>query len=141
MNREHPDTLDQQPQPDTLPGFGAADPAQSGKPGKHWFLWLVLLLLVGAGAYYYFHSRANLAKTAARDSGKEEGARGRFPWSGAGAKGDIGVYFTGLGAVTPIYTVTVKSQISGYLTQVLYTEGQTVHKGEHWRRSIHGPTK
>jgi multidrug efflux system membrane fusion protein len=45
-------------------------------------------------------------------------------------KGDIGVYFTGLGAVTPIYTVTVKSQIAGYLMQVLYKEGQTVQKGE-----------
>ena len=45
-------------------------------------------------------------------------------------KGDIGVYFTGLGAVTPIYTVTVKSQIAGYLMQVLYKEGQIVHKGD-----------
>jgi multidrug efflux system membrane fusion protein len=46
------------------------------------------------------------------------------------SKGDIGVYFTGLGAVTPIYTVTVKSQIAGYLMQVLYKEGQIVHKGD-----------
>jgi multidrug efflux system membrane fusion protein len=46
------------------------------------------------------------------------------------SKGDIGVYFTGLGAVTPIYTVTVKSQIAGYLMQVLYKEGQIVQKGE-----------
>jgi multidrug efflux system membrane fusion protein len=45
-------------------------------------------------------------------------------------KGDIGVYFSGLGAVTPIYTVTIKSQIAGYLTQVLYKEGQIVHKGD-----------
>jgi multidrug efflux system membrane fusion protein len=45
-------------------------------------------------------------------------------------KGDIGVYYTGLGAVTPIYTVTVKSQISGYLMQVLYKEGQIVRKGD-----------
>jgi multidrug efflux system membrane fusion protein len=49
---------------------------------------------------------------------------------GAARKGDIGVYFTGLGAVTPIYTVTVRSQIPGYLMQVLYREGQTVHKGD-----------
>jgi multidrug efflux system membrane fusion protein len=45
-------------------------------------------------------------------------------------KGDIGVYYTGLGAVTPIYTVTIKSQISGYLMQVLYKEGQIVNKGD-----------
>jgi multidrug efflux system membrane fusion protein len=46
------------------------------------------------------------------------------------SKGDIGVYFPGLGAVTPIYTVTVKSLIAGYLMQVLYKEGQIVQKGE-----------
>jgi multidrug efflux system membrane fusion protein len=45
-------------------------------------------------------------------------------------KGDIGVYFTGLGAVTPIHTVAVKSQIAGYLMQVLYKEGQLVQKGD-----------
>jgi multidrug efflux system membrane fusion protein len=45
-------------------------------------------------------------------------------------KGDIGVYFTGLGAVTPIHTVAVKSQIAGYLMEVLYKEGQLVNKGD-----------
>jgi len=45
-------------------------------------------------------------------------------------KGAIGVYFTGLGAVTPIHTVAVKSQIAGYLMQVLYQEGQLVNKGD-----------
>jgi multidrug efflux system membrane fusion protein len=45
-------------------------------------------------------------------------------------KGTIDVYFTGLGAVTPIYTVTVQSQIAGYLMQVFYKEGQIVHKGD-----------
>jgi multidrug efflux system membrane fusion protein len=45
-------------------------------------------------------------------------------------KGDIGVYFTGLGSVVPIYTVTVRSQISGYLMQVLYKEGQIIQKGD-----------
>jgi multidrug efflux system membrane fusion protein len=45
-------------------------------------------------------------------------------------KGDIGVYFSGLGAVTPIFTVTVKSQIAGYLMEVLYKEGLIVHKGD-----------
>jgi len=32
--------------------------------------------------------------------------------------------------VTPIYTVTIRSQISGYLMQVLYKEGQIVNKGD-----------
>jgi len=45
-------------------------------------------------------------------------------------KGDIGVYFPGLGIVTPIHTVSVRSQIAGYLMQVLYREGQLVNKGD-----------
>lgn len=45
-------------------------------------------------------------------------------------KGNIGVYVTGLGAVTPIYTVTVKTQINGQLMQVLYKEGDMVKKGD-----------
>ena len=45
-------------------------------------------------------------------------------------KGDIGVYFTGLGAVTPLYTVTVTSRVDGQLMNVYYKEGQTVRKGE-----------
>jgi multidrug efflux system membrane fusion protein len=43
-------------------------------------------------------------------------------------KGDIGVYFTGLGAVTPIYTVTVKSRVDGQLMSIHYGEGDLVHK-------------
>jgi len=43
--------------------------------------------------------------------------------------GNIGVYFTGLGTVTPLYTVTVKSRVDGQILKVLYTEGQAVHNG------------
>ena len=45
-------------------------------------------------------------------------------------KGNIGVYVTGLGAVTPIYTVTVQSRVDGQLMQVLYKEGDMVHQGD-----------
>jgi membrane fusion protein, multidrug efflux system len=45
-------------------------------------------------------------------------------------KGDIGVYFTGLGTVTPIYTVTVKSRVDGQLMHVYYTEGKLVREGD-----------
>jgi multidrug efflux system membrane fusion protein len=44
--------------------------------------------------------------------------------------GDIGIYVSALGTVTPTYTVTVYSQITGRVMEVHYREGQMVRKGE-----------
>ena len=46
------------------------------------------------------------------------------------ATADLNVVLTGLGAVTPLATVTVKTQINGQLQQIAFTEGQIVHKGD-----------
>jgi len=45
-------------------------------------------------------------------------------------RGNIGIYFTGLGAVTPLNTVTVRTRVDGELMQVTYREGDTVKKGD-----------
>jgi multidrug efflux system membrane fusion protein len=43
---------------------------------------------------------------------------------------DVPIYLSELGAVTPVYTVTVRTQINGQLLQVLYKEGQMVKQGD-----------
>ncbi|MFZ0007675.1 MAG: efflux RND transporter periplasmic adaptor subunit, partial [Steroidobacteraceae bacterium] len=43
--------------------------------------------------------------------------------------GDMPITLIGLGAVTPLATVTVQSQISGQIMKILFKEGQTVKAG------------
>lgn len=45
-------------------------------------------------------------------------------------KGDLGVYIEALGTVTPVYTVSVTSRVTGQLMSVNYREGQIVHQGD-----------
>jgi multidrug efflux system membrane fusion protein len=45
-------------------------------------------------------------------------------------KGDIGVYQEAIGTVTPVYTSSVTSQVTGLVTAVHYREGQLVRKGD-----------
>lgn len=45
-------------------------------------------------------------------------------------RGDFPITLTELGTVTPVYTVTVISQIAGYLMKVEFAEGQIVKEGQ-----------
>jgi membrane fusion protein, multidrug efflux system len=108
---------------------GALQGIPGKKPKRRWWVWLLALAVLGYGAY-----RVRKGLVAPQATTAAQGTNLRLPSVPVVAaktqKGDIGVYYTGLGAVTPIYTVTVKSQISGYLMQVLYKEGQLVQKGD-----------
>ena len=45
-------------------------------------------------------------------------------------RGDVRIVLSALGTVTPLATVTVKTQISGQLVQIAFQEGQLVHRGD-----------
>ena len=45
-------------------------------------------------------------------------------------KGDINITLNALGTVTSLATVTIRSQISGYLQKIDFTEGKEVKKGD-----------
>jgi multidrug efflux system membrane fusion protein len=84
---------------------------------------------------YYFWSKKNPAQGTGGAAGAAAQAQkkgfGAIPVVAAKARrGNIPVYFTGLGAVTPIYTVEVKSRVDGELMQINFKEGEIVHKGD-----------
>jgi membrane fusion protein, multidrug efflux system len=85
----------------------------------------LLLLLVVAGIVWW--SRQEGAPQPAR------GGRNAAPMSivpEVVGKGDIGITLNGLGTVTSLATVTIRSQISGYLQTIEFKEGDDVKKGD-----------
>ncbi len=46
------------------------------------------------------------------------------------AREDIPIYLEALGTVTPIASVTVRPQVSGVVSEILYHEGQMVERGQ-----------
>jgi len=56
---------------------------------------------------------------------------GPVPVTTATAKtGNLGIYLSAIGTVTPVYTVSISAQVNGVITQVHYHEGQLVKKGD-----------
>ncbi|HLN48559.1 MAG TPA: MdtA/MuxA family multidrug efflux RND transporter periplasmic adaptor subunit [Steroidobacteraceae bacterium] len=90
----------------------------------------VALLLVVVIARQYNH-KPQAGAGGPGGPGGPGGQGGPVPVSVAtAAYGDIQVRIPALGTVTPLATVTVRTQISGILQKVAFTEGQLVHQGD-----------
>jgi multidrug efflux system membrane fusion protein len=103
------------------------------RSSKRAWLWLPVLALLGAGAWYFWSRGSSSVSTAPPVSSKEGGRKGggAIPVVATRARrGDIGVYVTGLGSVTPIYTVTLKSRVDGQLMNIRYKEGDVVRQND-----------
>jgi multidrug efflux system membrane fusion protein len=86
---------------------------------------LVVVALAIAG-YEIVHTM----KPAPAPGGRNQGAVQQSVGAATVGPGNIRVLVNALGTVTPIATVTVQTQIDGQLTQVAFTEGQMVQKGD-----------
>src|ERR1700741_1554235 len=90
------------------------------------FLWL-LLIIAGVGAAVWYFPRP---ETEPKISGRSPSGMPVPVALAPVEKGDMPVILPQLGTVTPLATVTVKTQLSGYLVQVGFQEGQMVKKGD-----------
>jgi len=118
----------------------ASAPHGSGGTRRRRWPWiLALLVLIVLGVWYF---RGPKTSTEAQGPAPQGGGRGQGrPGMGAGQfavpvvvaqaqRGDLPVYFNGLGTVTAFNTVTVRSRVDGQITKINFTEGQFVHQGD-----------
>jgi len=99
---------------------------------------VVLLVAVAGVAYYHYERPSSAAQAPSAATGATKGAGGgRFGQTGptpvvatAATQGDVDIIVNGLGTVTPLRTVTVRTRVDGELVRVLFNEGQLVKEGE-----------
>jgi multidrug efflux system membrane fusion protein len=90
-------------------------------------IWIVVAVVVILVLYLI---RRSSKDTAAGASAKAKAAQAPAAITmGQSKTGDINIYVSALGTVTPTSTITVYSQITGRVMAVRYREGQMVRKG------------
>jgi multidrug efflux system membrane fusion protein len=102
------------------------EPLRSGRPSRLRPVLVVLAIAAIIGAAVWYLPRA-----------QRQAPPGRFGDLGmpipvgvaTAQRGNMPVTLNGLGTVTPLALVTVRTQINGYLMAVGFTEGQHVQKG------------
>jgi len=90
-------------------------------------LWIIGIVLVLIVVLIWVHHDK---KSAATDAARRAASAAITITSSTATKGDINVYLDAIGTVTPVYTVSITSQVTGPVTEVHFKEGQLVHKGD-----------
>ncbi len=123
------DQVSHTPTPPALPPPGTRPETALPEKKVHHraWVWIVVLLVFGLVFYWVLH----------RNNAPAAGPVGRGGMGGpvtateaTAVKGDIGVYLTAIGTVTPVYTASIVSQVTGQVVAVHYREGQLVKKGD-----------
>ena len=120
------------------PGARGVEGPRSATPSKtRWWLWILILGVIAVGIWYFRSSRAasQAATSAAPGTPGKAGAAGPGNFAvpvivATAQRGDLPVYFNGLGTVTAFNTVTVRSRVDGQLISIAFQEGQFVHQGD-----------
>ena len=116
----------------------STDPEKPRHKGIRALGWIAVLAFFGAGFFLVLHQHETAQSAPAGGAGGGGRRRGAVGPGGPAValtsvtaqKGNIGVYVDAIGTVTPVYTSSITSQVSGIVTAVHYTEGQLVKKGD-----------
>jgi multidrug efflux system membrane fusion protein len=106
-------------------------PPQDSRPfiARHWRALTIVLIILALLTAFVLYLRTK-QPVAAPPRGRN-GQNGPVSVSVATAvSGDVQVNIPALGTVTPLATVTVRTQIIGTLQRIFFTEGQFVHQGD-----------
>ncbi len=97
---------------------------------RHWIASLAAVIVLLLLIVLVRHGQHKQPESAAGGPGRG-GQNGPVAVSVASAvSGDIQLRIPALGTVTPLATVTVRTQITGIMQKILFTEGQTVRQGD-----------
>jgi multidrug efflux system membrane fusion protein len=100
----------------------------------HGWIWVVVLLaavLVAVGIFISRHHTTSASASPSTHGGRGGMGAGPIMVSTTVAQtGDIGIYVTALGMVTPVNTVAITSRVQGQIMKVYYQEGQMVKAGD-----------
>jgi len=103
-------------------------PNRARKTGwyRYWVIVLLVVCLIAVGTYLFFNKeQSRNAKQLQKPS-----APTVLVVAVEAKKTDFNVYLTGLGSVTPVNTVTLRTRVDGQLMEVLFREGQIVSAGD-----------
>jgi multidrug efflux system membrane fusion protein len=95
-----------------------------------WILALAAAAAAAGAAYYLYQSRAGEPQPKSGKGGFAKGDGSVPVVAAAATTADVGVLLDGLGSVTPVATVTVRSRVDGQLMKLLFKEGQVVREGD-----------
>jgi multidrug efflux system membrane fusion protein len=92
-------------------------------------VWIALLLIFAVGFLLVFRHQDTTTKAGAGGGRRGAGGGPVTLTTATATKGNIGVYLESIGTVTPVYTASITSQVTGPVIAVHFTEGQIVAKG------------